>query len=356
MKRSIVVMIVLSLIGITSFVWQKQASKQQSSSHLAEPTVSIIAPTLAPDPLTIAAMKQKAYPGSSLVTEQTLAPGTNCNRYLVSYNSDGLKQYGLLTVPTGQKPSGGWPVILFHHGYIPPAQYSTENSYAAFIQPLASAGFIVFKPDYRGNGRTPGVPKQIYISADYLTDSMNALASIKIYPDANPQRIGVFGHSMGGNIVLHELVISPEIKAAALVAGVVGDEAGIVNWWKKRIGANSIVGNDLETSMVVKQMLADHGTPHSNPPYWNNIDPTNYLVDSTAAITIHVGTADMTVPPEFSSSLRNRLQGLGKTVEYHEYQGADHTSVHFLPDIFTRPMLLLPKQFSLQELFSSAAE
>ena len=57
-------------------------------------------------PLSIEALRQGDYPGSDLVTEQTLTPGNNYQRYIVSYKSEGLKQYALLTVPDGQIPEG----------------------------------------------------------------------------------------------------------------------------------------------------------------------------------------------------------------------------------------------------------
>ena len=69
-----------------------------------------------------------------------------------------MKLFGLLTVPTGSKPAAGWPVILLNHGYIPPDEYSTDQSYQRIVSPLAEAGYIVFKPDYRGNGSSPGAP------------------------------------------------------------------------------------------------------------------------------------------------------------------------------------------------------
>ena len=78
--------------------------------------------------------REQEYPGSDLVIERTLAPGSNYNRYYASYFSEGLKQYGLLTVPHGQKPATGWPVIVFNHGYIPPSQYKTTEHYIAYVQ------------------------------------------------------------------------------------------------------------------------------------------------------------------------------------------------------------------------------
>lgn len=327
MKRVLVLSLCVLAVGLGYYFLQRNTLIQRATVNQPGSPASgtpVPSDTQSANPLSIVAMRQKPYPTSVLHIEQTLASGSNFSRYISSYRSEGLIQYGLLTVPTGTKPANGWPVILFHHGYIPPDQYSTENSYSAFVDVFAKAGYIVFKPDYRGNGGSHGAPLQPYISADYVTDSMNALSSIQKYPDANPQKIGVFGHSMGGNIVLHELVISKDIKAAELMAGVVGDESGIVTWWNQRIAAKSIVGNDLEASYVITQMVKDHGTPLGNPDYWNAIDPTKYISDITASIDIQVGTQDTSVPQSFSSGLRDLLVHAGKSVTYQEYNGADH--------------------------------
>src|SRR5438445_571633 len=65
------------------------------------------------NPLQIAAMRKRSYPGSEITFEQTLPDGSNFHQYLVSYKSDGLKIYALLTIPLGQRPALGWPVIVF---------------------------------------------------------------------------------------------------------------------------------------------------------------------------------------------------------------------------------------------------
>ncbi len=276
-------------------------------------------------PLAISVMRAKAYPGSDITVESTLRAGPGYNRYIVSYDSDGLKLFGLLTVPTGNKPAGGWPVILLNHGYIPPPEYSTEQSYAGIVAPFAAAGYIVFKPDYRGNGNSEGIPCQPYICPDYVTDSLNALASIKSYPDANPDKIGVWGHSMGGNITLHELVISHDLKVAVLMAGVVGSSSGLLDWWNERVATGVLTTqNDLETDRLVNQMVSQYGTPQTHPAYWNSIDPTAFIPDIQAPVLIQVGTADTVVPPSFSRALATQLQSAGKAVSFHEYPGADH--------------------------------
>src|SRR3990167_11353014 len=83
--------------------------------------------------LSIETLKKGEYPGSDITIEQTLASGSNYQRYIVSYKSEGLKIFALLTVPNGTpSTSSGWPAIVFNHGYIPPAQYRTTERYIAY--------------------------------------------------------------------------------------------------------------------------------------------------------------------------------------------------------------------------------
>lgn len=316
--------ILLLFVSCIAYIAFSKKQVHDSVQVLVEHKTNTSKSVRSSSPLAIAVMRQQSFPASVITIEQTLEPGSNYTRYVVSYMSDGLKIYGLLTVPIGQKPAGGWPVILFNHGYIPPNSYSTIYSYAIMVDPLARAGYIVFKPDYRGNGNSQGSPTQSYITPDYVTDSMNALEAIKEYKDANPNKIGVFGHSMGGNITLHELVMSHAFKAADIAAGVVGNESDLITWWNQRFATNSIVGNDLDTYYIIQQMVKRYGTPKSDPSYWNTIDPPLFISFISEPVQIQVGTSDEDVPVNFSSSLANLLKKNNKEVTYLTYPGADH--------------------------------
>ena len=295
------------------------------TTSLVQKVQVAVKPTLSALPsLAIEHMRTKSYPGSPLAIEQVLPPGPQYKRFIVSYVSDGLTLRGLLTVPDGQKPQGGWPVILLNHGYIPPREYSTTVSYENIVSFFASNGYIVFMPDYRGNGQSPGTPEQPYISPAYVTDSLNALASIRKYKDANPNKIGVFGHSMGGNITLHELVLTHDFKAAVIWAGAVGSYSGLVSWWNERYANHSIIGNDLATYTKLQQMLKDHGTPQANPVYWDALDPTGFIRSVSAPVLLQVGTMDEEVPVSFTYHLDTSLQRAGKNVKLIVYPGADH--------------------------------
>ena len=166
-----------------------------------------------------------------------MTPGVNYQRYYVSYLSEGLKIYALLTVPDGEKPARGWPVIVFNHGYIPPAEYRTTERYIAYVDGFARNGYIVLRSDYRGHGSSEGIAVGAYDVPDYTVDVLNAVASIAAYPDADPDRIGMWGHSMGGSITLQIMVLTKDIKAAVIWAGMVGSYSDILNWWQRRLPA-----------------------------------------------------------------------------------------------------------------------
>lgn len=277
------------------------------------------------NPLSIESMRKKTYPGSNLTIEQTLAPGSNYKQYIASYLSDGLKIYGLLTVPTGQKPENGWPVIIFNHGYIPPDTYKTTERYVAYINAFAENGYIVFKSDYRGNGNSEGQPEGAYYSPAYATDVLNAVSSLKNYKDANPEKIGMWGHSMGGNITLRDIVVNTkDIKATVIWGGVVGSYNDLMNNWQRKVRFQPSARELAQRNNYRKQLTDTYGTPQTNPSFWNVIDPTFFLSDLTTPIQLHTGGNDEEVPVAFSTGLRDKLEKAGKTVEYYNYPGGDH--------------------------------
>jgi len=277
------------------------------------------------NPLSIQAMRQKDYPGSAITIEQTLADTSTYHQYIVSYKSEGLKIYALLTVPIGEKPKNGWPAIIFNHGYISPEQYRTTERYVAYVDAFARNGYIVLKPDYRGNGSSEGNPEGAYYSPAYATDILNALSSIKKYKDVNANKIGMWGHSMGGNITLRDLVVNiKDIKAAVIWGGVVGSYNDLLNNWHRRVPFQPSSRELAYRNTGRQGIMNKFGTPVQNPQFWNLIDPTFYLSDITAPIQLDVGGADEEVPTAFSQELYDKLNKIGKTVEIYIYPGNDH--------------------------------
>jgi dipeptidyl aminopeptidase/acylaminoacyl peptidase len=306
----------------------------------ATPTVtSTPTPTPTPlHPLMVELMRQESYPGSEVTIEETLEPGPNYDRYVASYLSEGNKIYAMLTVPYGETPETGWPGGIFNHGYIPPEQYRTTERYVAYVDAFASNGYIVFRSDYRGHGSSEGEAAGGYGSPAYTIDVLNAVASMKAYPGADPNRIGMWGHSMGGSITLRAMVVSPDIKAGVIWAGVVASYPDLFDRWRRRANDDDDDDNEISPDGTPtsqrrrwrQDLLETYGSPEDNPEFWASISPNSYLSDLSGPLQLHHGTADDSVPVEFSEILQTQMEAVEQPVELYVYDGDNHNiSVNF---------------------------
>ena len=274
-------------------------------------------------PLQIEAMRAMEYPGSDIVIESVLDPGVNYDRYYVSYLSEGLKIYALMTVPMGEKPPTGWPVVIFNHGFIPPDVYRTTERYVAYVDLIARSGYIVFRSDYRGHDRSEGEPGGAYSNPGYTVDVLNAVGSMKRYPDADPNRIGMWGHSMGGYITLRSMVITKDIKAGVIWAGVVASYPDMVTRWRRGSSSSPVTSTPSPRSWRF-QLANRYGTPQENPEFWRSISANSYVHEISGPIQLHHGTLDEDVPLEFSELLFYEMINADQYVELHKYEGDNH--------------------------------
>jgi dipeptidyl aminopeptidase/acylaminoacyl peptidase len=222
-------------------------------------------------------------------------------------------------------PETGWPPIVFNHGYIPPEVYRSTERYIAYVDNLARSGYIVYRIDYRGHDRSEGEPSGAYGNPGYLVDVLNAVSSLQAFPQADAQRIGMWGHSMGGYLTLRAMVVSPDIKAGVIWAGVVGSYPDMICCWRRPTpGVPTPTPNVNFRSSWRRTWQSIYGTPEENPEFWLGISSNNYLGDLSGPVQLHHGTADHEVPIQFSRDFYAQIQNAGKVVEYYEYDGDDH--------------------------------
>jgi uncharacterized protein len=276
-------------------------------------------------PLSIEYLRRQEYPGSPLRIEQTLPPGSNYSRYLVSYQSEGLKIYAAMTVPTGEKPISGWPVIIFNHGYVLPESYSPTERYIEYVDAFARSGYIVLRPDFRGHANSEGEAYGAYGDPGYTIDALNALASIQQYQDADPNRIGMWGHSMGGYITARAMVVSDEIKAGVIWAGVVAPYEGLLQQWRYPAATDTVHSTIAEgEGRWPRVLISEYGRPNENPAFWNSLSANSFVRDLSGPVQLHHGTGDVDVPVSFSEMYYTDIIAAGKMAEFYVYPGDDH--------------------------------
>jgi len=316
--------LVILVIWLSSHVTQniQQATTQIDLDGPASLDLSQI--TKISNPLQIEQMRKQTFPGSAIAIVEQLPKGSNYTRQVVSYESEGNTIYALMTIPQAQRPETGWPVIVFNHGYIPPTQYRTTERYVAYVDYFARSGYVVFKSDYRGHGDSEGEASGGYGSPGYTVDVLNAVASLKQHPVVDENRLGMWGHSMGGYITLRNMVISSDIKAGVIWGGVVASYQDLLTNWRRRstmVSPTPMPSGARRWRDMLQEM---YGAPDANPTFWDSISANAFLTDISGPIQLHHARGDATVPWEFSQSVADQMKVANKEAELYLYEGDDH--------------------------------
>ncbi|MHB1295337.1 MAG: alpha/beta hydrolase family protein [Anaerolineae bacterium] len=288
------------------------------SPTTAPPTpTATIAPTAAPTPtrdpyagLTIDDLTARSYGEGELAVAETLAVTDAFTRTLITYPSDGLTIYGFMNVPAGPGP---FPVAIVLHGYIDPAEYQTLAYTTRYADHLARAGYLVIHPNLRGYPPSDEGPNRFRVGM--AIDTLNLIALVQKQggregplAHADPEFIGLMGHSMGGGITLRVITVSRAVDAAVVYGSMSADER--TNQEQVVIWSSGTRGQE------------ELQTPESD---LRRISPSTYLERIAAPVSIHHSLDDVTVPPEWSEELAGWLEERGKNYEYYVYSGTPHT-------------------------------
>ena len=186
------------------------------------------------DDVSINTLRQRSF-GSSINIEEQPASDDH-DVFIASYESDGLRVYSRIDVPASPVPGGGYPVVLFVHGWAgieaaPASNFylDDDSNYQEMITSYVEAGFVVFTPGWRGHGTVNGVPADgiefmkawdngSYLSpVFYAVDVLNLLDSLATFEKAelNLENINMVAHSQGGDVALLALAIAGEGSGVA---------------------------------------------------------------------------------------------------------------------------------------------
>lgn len=223
---------------------------------------------------------------------------------------DGLQVPFLLYRPKGEAPAGGFPALVIVHGG-PEAQWTP--TFRADIQYMLARGIAVAAPNVRGSTGY-GRPYQHLDDIGLRMDSVADLRAVRLWlgaqPDIDEARIGVFGRSYGGFMVLAALTEYPELWRLGI------EFYGIANFhtllqttgpWRRRLRA------------------AEYGDPVTDKELLERISPIHRLDRIRVPLLVAQGLDDPRVPPGESEMVISALRGLGRPVDYirvpHEGHG-----------------------------------
>jgi dipeptidyl-peptidase-4 len=244
------------------------------------------------------------------------------------------KLYGMLYLPSTVTAGAKVPVIL--HPYGGPSGQSVRDEWgreAGLLQVyLAQKGFAVLVVDNRGmanRGREFNAFLKSKFGPIELADQLSGLDEVlKKYPRLDGTRVGIYGGSYGGFMVLYSMTHTDRFKAGVSIAPV-------SNW-------------RLYDTIYTERYL---GQPANNEAGYVGGSPTNDALKLTGALRIAQGTSDDNVHAQNTVQMTQALIKAAKPFELMFYPNKTHGITgyeavnhlyHSIEDYFTEHLLITP--------------
>ncbi len=318
--------------------------------------------------------------GALIKSQKVKAPDIDGTMYRVMYVSESetgkpVPVTGVIVVPNGTPPDGGWPVVAWAHGTTgmadecAPSLDPTEETPA--IDELLAKGWAVAATDYQGQG-TPGLHP--YIAGK--TAARNTVDSVRAARELSDGDVGtdyvVWGHSQGGHTAMHADQLGPEYAPELDLHGVVagappsqfnllydylltsdfrhyllmaagglnqayGDEEAPLDAVLTPEGVDLVPELEETCSSGLQDQFIDvdfNTVTKADPftvPGWQDIlaaeDPQSFSSPSDVPLLIIHGGADEQIPTASSAILSEHLCGIGQQLSRWVYPGASHAGV-----------------------------
>ncbi|GHO50715.1 alpha/beta hydrolase [Ktedonospora formicarum] len=138
----------------------------------------------------------------------------------IRFWSEDVECAGTLYLPETLSPAHTAPAVVLGHG----TASVKEMHLPSFARHFVEAGLIALAIDYRFLGESGGEPRQTVNPRAQAEDMRNAMSWLEQQPEVDANRIGIWGTSAGGGVVLHVAALDQRVKA------VVAQIPGISFW------------------------------------------------------------------------------------------------------------------------------
>ncbi len=375
--------VVVALVALTSLVVGACSSSSKTSHPAAAsgPTTTL-APIPAPPGLPAFYAVPRPLPraaGSLLRAEPIDIAGLHGRAYRVLYTSAALDGSavavsGMVVVPSGAPPRGGFPVVSWAHGTDGMADKCAPSLHPNTDVPIANAlldkGWVVTATDYRGEG-TPGLMP--YIAGDTAArDTIDIVRAARHMTDVHASdRFVIWGHSEGGHTAMFGLKIgstyAPELHLEGVVAGAPPSQfkyiytfllhspfkhyllmaaGGIHAAFGDRAPLDAVLtpagirllpvldqgcSGDVAAALAnVDVATVTKGDPFTIPK-WKDVlsedDPQSFTTSAAVPLLIIQGGNDEQIPVVSTQLLASHLCSIGQDLERWIYPGQSHAGV-----------------------------
>ncbi len=226
--------------------------------------------------------------------------------------ADDFNMNGILTFPPGYQPGRPYPLVLFIHGG--PRGTSTM-AFSSRAQWLASHGWIVFQPNYRGSDNLGNAFQAAIWNDAGAGPGRDVMSGVELLIQrgiADPARMAVSGWSYGGYMTTWLLGNYPDRWRAGVAGAPVTDHI------------DQYVLSDIHSPVATYY----GGSPFTDPKRlqaYREQAPITYAPRITAPTLVLCDTGDQRVPITESFILYHVLRDNGVKTKFIAYPVAGHS-------------------------------
>jgi dipeptidyl aminopeptidase/acylaminoacyl peptidase len=246
-----------------------------------------------------------------------IKPERMSSMQVVRYKArDGLEIPAYLTLPFGKTPAK-LPLIAWIHGG---PWVRDEWQYSPDVQFLASRGYAVLQPNYRGS---TGFGARHLMSSfkqygktmqDDITDGIRYLVAQGI---VDPNRVCIGGGSYGGYATMQGLVKEPDLFRCGI------DEAGVTDLiWAQELGYTDFNLGDSDAAEAWYKVTI--GDVKADRALLEQYSPRLHADKIKAPVLFVHGVGDRRVPIQHAEGMRDAMQAAGKAYEWVVYPEEGH--------------------------------
>jgi uncharacterized protein len=277
------------------------------------PLVSPAVPT--PKPLAKYAFTnlQQYQPQPNQITiDSTMFTEPELTAHLAHFATQDKNMTLQIMVPNQATPSAGFPVVLMIRGFADPSIYQTGVGTRNGARYFASRGFVTVAPDFLGFGGSDNPPVDAMAARlEKPTQMLDLIDSLSTLPFIDASRMGIWGHSNGGQIALSLLEITSKPIPTVLWAPVTKPFPYSLLFYTDEYG---------DGGKALRKTIATFETDYDVFDY--SLD--KYLDRLTGPIQLHQGGRDDAVPLEWSTEFTEIVNKDTQKIEYFTYPQSDH--------------------------------
>lgn len=224
---------------------------------------------------------------------------------------DGLELRAYLTMPSGRGVTN-LPMVVMPHG----GPFARDSwGYDPWVQYLASRGYVVLQPNFRGSTGfgTDFVAKGIGQWGRGMQDDIDdGVKWLVATGKVDPKRVCIMGASFGGYAAMWAAVRNPEIYRCAISFAGVSDVASMLRYDRSAMSATRYFRDWRARVQGDRNFELDR------------ISPIKLAEKMTVPILLAHGEKDDNVPPYQSRRLHEALAKLNRPHEYISYPKEGH--------------------------------